>query len=226
MTRRGFYVERLVGEVERELGDLVKKISRHPYIRSLEAGKIEKERLGVFVQQQYHTVNSDLRSLALVVAKAKTRETREFLLGSLNVEAEALKHLLALGEALGLGEDALRRSEPIAVAQAYANYVTSLVLYGSEHELIAAFLVDIPVWGGNCARVGKAWEQQYGVPTQALKFFEIFSAPPGEDYRKIALRIIGAGLTDEHDTWKVKTACRLLLEYELMFWDAIYKASF
>jgi thiaminase len=226
MVKKEDRVERLIQEVEKELSDVVKEISNHPYIRDLEAGRIGKDRLGVFVQQQYHIVNCDLRSLALAVAKAKTREAREFLFSSLRVEVEALRHLLVLGEALGLSEDDLRRSELIAAAQAYANYIASLVQYGSEHELTAAFLVDIPVWGGNCVRVGKALERRYGVPSQALKFFEMFSAPPGEEYRKTALGIIGAGLTDEHDVWEVKTACRLVLEYELMFWDAIYKASF
>jgi len=218
-------VEKLIREVEKELGDLVKRISNHQYILDLEAGKIRRDRLKVFIQQQYHTVNCDLRSIALSIVKAETRETREFLLSSLNIEAEALKHLISLGKALGLDEDALRRSDPIAAAQAYANYVTSLVLYGSECELTAAFLIDIPVWGGNCVRVGKALEKRYGVPSQALKLFEMFSTPPGEEYRKTALAIIGAGLTDEHDAWRVKTACRLVLEYELMFWDAVHKAS-
>ncbi len=225
MVGTGAKAEKLIEEISRELGHITERISNHPYLRDLEAGKIRKDMLSVFVQQQYHTVNLDLKSLALSVVKAKTREAREYMIGALNMEAEALRRLLTLGEALGLDEGALRRSEPIAAALSYANYITTLTLHGSEHKLVAAFVVDTPAWGGNCVRMKNALQQRYGIPNQALKFFEMFSTPADEAARRISLSIVEGGLWKEDDEGNVRTACRLVLEYELMFWDAIYRAS-
>lgn len=225
MWRMKVSAERLIGEAEKELSGLIEKISNHPYLRDLEAGRIGRNKLRIFVEQQYHTVNADLRSIALAVARAETPQAREFLVDSLNVEAEALKQLLSLGKALGLEEEDLKRSEPIAAALAYAYYITALVSYGSEHELVAAFLLDIPVWGGNCARMRGALERRYGIPGSALKFFELFSTPTSEEFREAALRIVEDGLRDERSIRNIKRACRLTLEYELMFWDTIYRAS-
>lgn len=217
--------EGLMEEVERELSGLIEGISNHPYLRDLETGGIGRNMLRTFVEQQYHIVNADLRSIALAVAKAGTPQARNFLVGSLNAEVEALKHLTSLGMALDLGEEDLRRSEPIAAALAYANHIMALVSYGSEHELVAAFLLDIPVWGGNCGRMREALERRYGIPGQALRFFELFSAPSSGEFREAALRVIEGGLRDEDSVRNIKRACRLTLEYERMFWDTIYRAS-
>jgi len=214
----------LVEETRHALQEVETRIRRHPYLDALDAGSLAREELRRFAGQQYHIIGSDLRAMALLIAKAESPETREFFWGGIQGEWSALEALQAFARALPMPAEDLKATEPIPGAFAYSAYVAWLALFGSCAEFAAAFLVNLEAWGGNCARMSHALRTRYQLNDEDVAFFDLFSSqPPG--FHERALRVIQEGLdrgvTPEH----VRRAARLLQGYELLYWDTLYHAA-
>ena len=54
----------LVEQIRSDLRPLEAKISCHPYLKTLEEGRVQADLLKVFAGQQHHIISSDLRSVA------------------------------------------------------------------------------------------------------------------------------------------------------------------
>ncbi|MBF8260921.1 MAG: TenA family transcriptional regulator, partial [candidate division NC10 bacterium] len=67
-----------VERVRHELQPIEAKILNHRYLQALEAGRIGRERLRIFASQQGYIIGSDLRSVALMVTRASSEESRRF----------------------------------------------------------------------------------------------------------------------------------------------------
>jgi len=59
------------------------RIRRHPYLQALESRQVDRGRLAIFAGQQRHIIMSDLRSVALIVARSQSQAVREFFIGML-----------------------------------------------------------------------------------------------------------------------------------------------
>jgi thiaminase len=55
-------------------------IINHPYISALEKKEISKEKLEIFVCEQYHIVANDKRNFALMISKASDDTSSKLLL--------------------------------------------------------------------------------------------------------------------------------------------------
>lgn len=218
-------VHEFISEVKVALAGVEERIRNHPYVAALEAGEIEKERLGVFAGEQYHIISSDVRSVALLLSRwGQEPGCLEFFWMLLQAEVEALKLILRLGLALGTDADGLRAYEPLAGAQAYKAYMTWLSQYGTEAEAAAAFLVNFPAWGANCRRISRALKEKYGLKSDEVAFFDLFATPAG-DFEDKALAIIDKELSRGMERLTIKRAARLLQDYEVLFWDVLWEAS-
>jgi hypothetical protein len=91
--------------------------------------------------------------------------------------------------------------------------------YGSDAELAAAFLVNLPAWGANCRRMRTALHEKYDLAASALAFFDLFADMPLFDQEAIA--IIHNALDRGIPARLIHRAARMLQAYELMFWDAM-----
>lgn len=103
----------LVEETRHALQEVETRIRRHPYLDALDAGSLAREELRRFAGQQYHIIGSDLRAMALLIAKAESPETREFFWGGIQGEWSALDEEAAFFELFssqppGFHERALR----------------------------------------------------------------------------------------------------------------------
>ncbi len=215
---------RLVQDIRLQIRGVEAEITGHPYLAAVEEGRPAREKLRIFAGEQYYIIGSDLRSLALLVVRHGGLPSRDFFLGALQGEAAARQALLAFAEALGMAEEDLRAYEPLAGAQAYPAYVAWLALYGSDAEVAAAFLVNLPAWGSNCGRLSQALRQRYGLAEAAVAFFDLFATTP-PDFEENALVIIQKGLERGVDPAAIARACRLVQAYELMYWDTVHQAS-
>lgn len=216
---------RLIGDVRAQLKPLEAKLLAHPYLSALEEGRLPREKLRLFAGEQYHIINSDLRSIALLINRHAHLSSRQYLLTALQAEAAARAALLAFARrAVEMGEDDLRAYEPLPGCQAYPAHVAWLALYGSDADFAAAFLVNLPAWGANCARMSAALKVKYGLPVGAVVFFDLF-AQPAPDFEANSLRVIQDGLERGVDPRGVVRAARLIQAYELMYWDSLYEAS-
>jgi pyrroloquinoline quinone (PQQ) biosynthesis protein C len=213
----------VIEEIRSQLKPVNEQIFGHPYLSTLEQGKVPRDCLRAFAGQQYHIVSSDLRSVSTLVGRHGHLPSRVFLMNILQGEAAAMDALLAFGEALDLDEEELQSYEPSPEGQAYCLYVAWLGSYGSDAEVAGAFLVNFPAWGFNCGRMAKALRTRYGFKDEEVAFFDLFAsvAPFDEE----ALEVIQAGLDRGVGPRLIIRAARLLQAYELMFWDAMVREA-
>src|SRR5260370_19452544 len=145
--------KQLVQQIRRQLKALDERIVRHPYLEALELGRVERDKLKVFAEQQYHIVGSDLRSVAILLARHGDLPSRSYLLNLLQGENAAVDALKEFALALGMREEELKASEPLPQADGYCAFVASLALYGSGAQLQAGLLVNFLATRPNAVRV-------------------------------------------------------------------------
>lgn len=132
--------------------------------------------------------------------------------------------LPAFFRAVGMSEEDLSAYEPLPGAHAYTCYMAWLALYGSAAEVAAAYLVNFPAWGRNCARVSSLLKERYGLRTDDVRFFDFFATPP-PDFMPRALAVVQRGLENDVDPTRIRRAARLLQGFELLYWDTLHSAS-
>lgn len=214
----------LLEDARKAIASTEERIRRHPYLEALEARGVKKGKLALFAGQQCHIIESDLRSVALIVSRAESQRARDFLTGMLQGERAALAALGAFGKALGLSPEQMHAAEPLPGAFAYSAYVTWLATYGTAAEFVGAFLVNLEAWGGNCGRMSRALQGAYGFSGQDVAFFDLFtSAPPG--FKEQGMAVVGEGLQQGADPVRIRRAARLLQGFELLYWDTMWEAA-
>ncbi len=213
-------VDRLLREIADELRPVEEKILYHPFTPALERGEVPREKLKVFAGEQYGIITSDLRSVAFLLARASTKTTQNFFAFVLPGEQAALRNLLGFAAAVGMDEAVLRGYQRQASAQAYKAFMAWLALQRPHSEAAAAFLVNFPAWGRLCGRISVALKAEYGFGDEGVAFFDGFASPAPEFGEK-ARAVIAEGLAHGDEPAGIAEACRLLQEYELMFWDSV-----
>jgi thiaminase len=215
----------LIDEIGRQLKPVEKRLTTHPYLDALEEGRIGREKLCFVAGEQYHIINSDLRSVALLFHRHAHLPSRDYLLGTLQGEVAARAALLTFARrACDMSESDLQAYGPLPGCQAYPAYVTWLGAYGSDAEFAAAFLVNLPAWGAACGRVSEALTSSYGLPVGAVEFFDLFAqGDPG--FEENSLRVIQDGLGRGIESSLIARAARLIQVYELLYWDTLHEAS-
>jgi TENA/THI-4/PQQC family len=210
----------LVDEACRALAPLEARIRSHPFLAELEAGAVSEEQLRAFVGEQYRVLRSDRRSFAQLAARYPDDPSGAFFVAMAAGEGEALARLIRFAAALGAGEDDLHAYEPHPGCQAYPAFVAWLALNGSRLDVALAFLVNLDAWGANCARMGTALADRYGLEADELAFFAYFATPsPG--VREQIAEVAGDGLAAGDSPSEARRAARLLQAYELLFWDSL-----
>ena len=63
-----------------------------------------------------------------------------------------------------------------------------IAIYGTAAGFVAAFLVNLNAWGGNCGRISRALQAGYVLSGQDVAFFDLFAgAPPGFEEQGLAV---------------------------------------
>ena len=213
-----------VEAVRQDLQPLNGRILAHPYLQALQAGRIGRERLRLFASQQAYIIDSDLRSVAQMLARASSERSRGFFIELLEGERAALKALDLFKGAVSSTAGTPISDEPLPGAFAYCAFVAWLSLYASEAEFAGAFLINLPVWGANCGRMADALRSKYGLSEAEVAFFTMFAtAPPGFEDRAVV--VVADGLAHGAAQAKIRRAASLLQGYELLFWDTMAQAS-
>jgi pyrroloquinoline quinone (PQQ) biosynthesis protein C len=214
----------LIEEARRGIAAVEARIRQHPYLGALEARKMDRGKLATFAGQQWHIIESDLRSVALIVARSASQATRDFFMGMLQGERAALDALAAFGKAVGLPGGDLAAAEPLPGAFAYSAYVAWLAQYGSAAEFAGAFLVNLEAWGANCGRMSRALQDHYGLTKPDVAFFDLFATPPPA-FEDRGLAVVDEGLAGGVDPARIRRAARMLQGFELLYWDSMLQAA-
>jgi hypothetical protein len=217
---RSSTIEDVVEVLRADVAEVERAIRSHRFVAALEAGAVERERLREFAGAQRAIIASDRRSFAQLAARFPAPPAGDLFLALARGEGEALVRLAPLCAALGADEAWLAAYEPSPGVQAYPSFLAWLALNGSRADAALALLVNLDVWGANCARAGEALRARYGLDDEALGFFRFF-AEPSPALRRSALAVLGEGLEEGDSATRARWAACSLQACELAFWDAL-----
>ena len=209
--------------IRSELSNTIDAILNHPYLYALEKKEISKVKLEIFVCEQYHIITNDKRNFAFTISKTSSDITSKLFTDCVDVELNALENLTIMAEELIIDKRKIEAYEQLAGCQAYTNYLTRLAVYGSHAEILTALLIDLPVWGANCGKISSILKKNYGFSETSCIFLDKFACPLPEQFVNKSKELIEIDIV-EHEK-SLHTAARLILDYELCFWDTIYKHS-
>lgn len=210
----------LVADIREDLKEIDDQIRNHRYLSDLQKGKVSVEALRAFPGHQYHTVLSDLRSMALFVQRFGNDPTaRSFLNGVLQGEFAAIEGIAVLALKLGMTEADLKKYEVTPEGFGYATYMAWQSVYASPAEIVCGLLVNFPAWGYNCGQMSKALRDEYGFSEQDTVFLDSFANMPS--FEDVAIEIIQDGLNQGVTPEEIHRSARLFQAYEKMFWDAM-----
>lgn len=173
--------------------------------------------IGALAAEERRIIASDWRAFLTLAAKADEPNARQFFSGLAGGESLALDLLNPLVKATGFDEDSY---EPQAGCQAYAAYVASLALNASPVDAVLALFANFAAFGEYCAEISRSLRENYGFDESACAFFDFF-ATPVEEPEQQALAAIQAALDTGWRPTEAKRHGRLLLNYELMFWNTL-----
>ena len=217
-----------IHKIKNNYSKTIDAILNHQYLSALEKKQISKEKLQILVYEQYHIIKNDRRNFAFIISKASDDVAAELFTYCLSIEVKALDNLVPMAEELGINnsdsDNKIELYEPLAGCHAYTNYLTKLAVYGSDAEILAAILVDFPVWGANCSKISSFLKKNYGFTNRSCMFLDQFATPLPEKFvEKSNNLIIRFNLAQKERV--IQRAARLILDYELLFWDTIYNYS-
>ena len=216
----------LFDDLQRNLSKLVDTIIYHPYIHALEKKQISKDKLEIFVCEQFQIIVNDKRNFAFMISKTPNDIASKLFIDCLNTELKSLENLMVFAEAIDINRIKLESYEPLSGCQTYTNYLTKLAVYGSDAEILAALLIDLPVWGNNCGKISYIMQENYGFTRKSCKFLDNFAIPLPEDFISKSKELIMSSINDSPlNVKKIRIATRMIIDYELTFWDTIYKHS-
>jgi pyrroloquinoline quinone (PQQ) biosynthesis protein C len=218
----------LIAGIRLELAPLSARVGSHPYIDALGEQGIAREKLRLFAGEQYHIIRNDVRSFAILLARQEDAGTRRFLVGSVEFEQAAFEALFPFAAALGMSETDLDAYEPMPGAHAYTAFLAETAMYASAADMAGAFIVDLEGWGGNCGAMSRALKEGYGFRADQLAFFDHFAAGD-PTFEPRSLEVIDRFLNSSSDAdaaaRSIRRTARLMMSYEVMYWDAMLEAS-
>ena len=215
MTQADTFVRKIAAQLK----DVEQALDSHPYIQAFRDGSASPEALGPFVGHQYHLLNADSGSAARLLERLDGELTGEVVRGFLRGGLDGPARVLVMAAPLGLSDAGLRAYEPSAEGFAFGAYMSLLFSRGTAAEVMCGLLVNLPVWGRNCAVIGRALRETYGWPPEATAILDGYAALPPFD--QDALPVIQAGLDRGEDPRRIARVARLIQGYEVMFWDAV-----
>mmetsp|Transcript_30365 Transcript_30365/g.35023 ORF Transcript_30365/g.35023 Transcript_30365/m.35023 type:complete len:245 (-) Transcript_30365:329-1063(-) len=228
-------IERLKAEPFNQTTE--ERLYSHPYLRAAEEGTLTRNQRQAFAIEQYFIQLSDAASFASLAGHSGFLPTS---LTDATTPEPVHKHtntdrtiLLKYAKGVDLTEETLRSSfhKTTAIGQAYPSYWARLALSQNRAAGAAACAVNFPAWGEMCRRLWKALGDTDtdsnstfgydGTDDEGLAFVKFFATPID------TLEEMAASVIDEEGVAyeDIVDHVRLLQEYEVLFWDAIFNVE-
>ncbi len=206
----------IISVLRSKLEEENKYILNHPVISRAIEGSLPMDAIRKFVVNQLYIVPYDMRSLSKLLARSKYDDEVKFFKLCVDGDYQAYIELVKLANEVGIkleSEEVIARYlSPKAVA--YTHYLAWLANYASLGEAAVALVINLPIWGNNVGRLGKALKEKYGI--KEVGFFELFSRPYDE-LERLSYPIIERYV----DMVRYELVSRMIQSYERMFWDSL-----
>jgi hypothetical protein len=101
-------------------------------------------------------------------------------------------------------------------------------MYGTAADMAGAFIVDLEGWGGNCGAMSRILKERYGLAPADVAFFDHFAAQDptfGPRSLDVIDRVLGASANPSAIARSIRRTARLMMSYEVMYWDTLFEAS-
>lgn len=171
--------------------------------------------IGALAAEERRIIGSDWRAFLTLAAKAHEPAARQFFSSLAGGEGLALDLVQPLIDATGFDES---KYTPQAGCQAYAAYVASLALNAEPVDAVLALFANFAAFGEFCGEISQSLRTGYGF--KETGFFDFFATPVPE-LEEVALAAIQAALDSGWQPSEARRHGRLLLDYELMFWNTL-----
>nr|WP_132112973.1 transcriptional regulator [Actinocrispum wychmicini] len=178
--------------------------------------------IGALAAEERWIIQSDWRAFLTLAARATEPGARQFFSGLAGGEGLALDLVQPLIDAAKFDESSY---ESQAGCQAYAAYVASLALNAEPVDAVLALFANFAAFGEFCAEIAKSLRANYGFDDHGAAFFDFFATPVAEPEQH-ALAAIQAALDTGWRPDEARRHGKLLLEYELMFWNTLADTKF
>lgn len=178
--------------------------------------------VGALGAEERWIIQSDWRAFLTLAAKATEPGTRQFFSGLAGGEGLALDLVRPLIDAAKFDDSSY---ESQAGCQAYAAYVASLALNAEPVDAVLALFANFAAFGEFCAEISSSLRKNYGFDDSGCGFFDFF-ATPVEEIERNALTAIQAALDTGWRPDEARRHGKLLLAYELMFWNTLADTRF
>ncbi|MFQ5427113.1 MAG: hypothetical protein ACE5EV_08535 [Gaiellales bacterium] len=218
------FVERL----EAEIGSYIHAVADGPFVQAVTDGSFPIDGIRFVHTNHYHLIINDMANLNYYVARARNEEEMLFFHFMAAEEKNHLLTLFLLTDALGIGRDELRASEPHAPCLLRTNYFSRLAQCGTPGDIALAILLNFPVWAAGAKNEAAGLRRHYGlgkaVPGTDKRDTDILDrfATATEGFRASALRIIARDLVGTGSRARLERAGRWAVEYEAMVWQTYY----
>lgn len=208
------------------------KLDDHPFVAAAGDGTLTLDQRRAFAAEQFAIplFCSNPRLSTIVVEDTPTADLFTYLTGA---EKYAGRLLLAHAETAGMDETALAAYNRTSQAQGYPSYFARLALAENHAAISAACAINQPAWGRMCRRLSAALssssERRVVIPSwtyqpgdAGLTFIDFFASPNGTKLDQVAVALI----EQEEVTYEqLAESVRLVQEFMLTFWDAVFAAD-
>ena len=198
-----------------------KAIFRHPFLREVGEGTLEKEKFRYFIVQDYLYLQDFARALLLAGSKAHTQDTLQMFAHHAAgcVEVERALHR-GLARRIGLSRKHLQSAKRGPVTEAYTRHLLSVTRSGTLADSVAAVLPCYWIYW----EVGKRLNRK--PPTEPV-YREWVAAYASMEYGALVnqqLRLVDALGQNASRLEKAKMVEHFhqSSRYEFLFWDAAH----
>jgi thiaminase len=206
-----------VRRLRRDTEALMRGVTEHVFVRDASNGLLPREALRRFAEQEHHYVRGIYDYFAMCVLQAPDLDMKEWFIEVAGREVGYLGLYRQFIQALGIGPEVLRASQPLPGALAATNYQFRLAGSATPGENMAAVLMIEESWAEVCRRIHHGLQVHYDLPAEAVAGFNI---PPLEVQKEEAF--IARFATTEEMCRLMSTAAEFALIYEAMFFDSVY----
>jgi thiaminase (transcriptional activator TenA) len=212
----------LTEELWRANLDIYRAILRHPFLRELAEGRLDREAFAFYVKQDSLYLREFARSLNLTAAKAPRPEWGELLSTH---AASALQYEKALHQSIfgqyGISAGEVEAFVPSPEAFAYTSFMVASCYGGSFAEALATLLPCYWIYW----EVGLELKKQGSSDPVYQKWIDAYASQEYGDLVKAVRAVLdetGGGASPEQKAG-MNELFRRSARYEWMFWDSAYR---
>jgi thiaminase/transcriptional activator TenA len=217
--------ERFTERLRRRVNSIWEAQHRHPFVRGIADGTLERKKLEFWVRQDYAYLCDFARLLALAAARSPDLETmtRFASLTTETLETEMSLHR-AYAADFGISEQELEREEKAPTTQAYVDFLLRVATLGDYAELVSALLPCM--WG--FSEIGlRLAEGPRPADERYARFIDVYAAP---EFAELAdwCRTVVDRLADgspDRVLERLESTFVLSSRYELAFWEMAWEGE-